>query len=162
MKTHPKDEKSLIIMKPDAIQRNLVGEIISRFERKGLKINGLKMLALEDVLLEDHYKHIKDKPFFAGIKNFMKSSPVIVMAVSGIDAINAIRIIVGPTKASEAPAGTIRGDLAMSIQSNVVHASDSVENGVEEVERFFGEDELFYYEKLDQIMIYSDNYPERE
>lgn len=157
MSTQPKNEKVLIIMKPDAIQRNLVGEIIGRFERKGLKINGLKMLNLEDMLLEDHYAHIKDKPFFAGIKTFMKSSPVVAMAISGIEAVSAVRIIVGPTKAYEAPAGTIRGDLAMSIQSNVVHASDSVENGELEVNRFFNEDELFYYDKIDYTLIYADN-----
>ncbi len=145
-------------MKPDAIQRNLVGEIIGRFEKKGLKINGLKMLTLEDVLLEDHYSHIKDKPFFAGIKSFMKSSPVVVMALSGIGAVDAVRIIVGPTKAYEAPAGTIRGDLAMSIQSNVVHASDSVENGAKEVARFFSEDEIFSYTKIDQALVYADNF----
>lgn len=158
MNTHPKNEKVLIIMKPDAIQRNLVGEIIGRFEKKGLKINGLKMLTLEDVLLEDHYEHIKDKPFFAGIKSFMKSSPVVVMALSGIGAVDAVRIIVGPTKAYEAPAGTIRGDLAMSIQSNVVHASDSVENGVKEVARFFSEEEIFSYSKIDQALVFADNF----
>lgn len=160
MKTHSKNEQVLIIIKPDAVQRNLVGEIIGRFERKGLKINGIKMLTLEDVLLEDHYKHIKDKPFFAGIKSFMKSSPVVVMALSGIGAVDAVRIIVGPTKSFEAPGGTIRGDLAMSIQSNVVHASDSVQNGIDEVARFFSEDELFSYPKIDQAMIYTDNFPE--
>jgi nucleoside-diphosphate kinase len=158
MNTHPKNEKVLIIMKPDAIQRNLVGEIIGRFEKKGLKINGLKMLTLEDVILEDHYAHIKDKPFFAGIKTFMKSAPVVVMALSGIGAVDAVRIIVGPTKSFEAPGGTIRGDLAMSIQSNVVHASDTVENGVKEVARFFAEDELFSYKKIDQEYVYADNF----
>lgn len=158
MNTHPKNEKVLIIIKPDAIQRNLVGEIIGRFEKKGLKIDGLKMLTLEDVLLEDHYKHIKDKPFFAGIKTFMKSSPVVVIALSGIGAVDAVRIIVGPTKSYEAPGGTIRGDLAMSIQSNVVHASDSVENGIDEVNRFFSEDELFSYQKIDQQMVYADSF----
>lgn len=158
MNTHEKNERVLVIIKPDAIQRNLVGEIIGRFEKKGLKIDGLKMLTLEDVLLEDHYKHIKDKPFFAGIKTFMKSSPVVVMALSGIGAVDAVRIIVGPTKAYEAPGGTIRGDLAMSIQSNVVHASDSVQNGLDEVARFFAEEELFSYQKIDQQMIYADSF----
>ncbi len=158
MNTHPKNERVLVIIKPDAIQRNLVGEIIGRFEKKGLKIDGLKMLTLEDVLLEDHYKHIKDKPFFAGIKTFMKSSPVVVIALSGIGAVDAVRIIVGPTKSYEAPGGTIRGDLAMSIQSNVVHASDSVENGIDEVNRFFSEDELFSYQKIDQQMVYADSF----
>lgn len=158
MNTHPKNEKVLIIMKPDAIQRNLVGEVIGRFERKGLKINGMKMMKLEDAILESHYAHIKDKPFFAGIKTYMQSSPVVVMALSGIGAVDAVRIIVGPTKAYEAPGGTIRGDLAMSIQSNVVHASDTVENGIKEVERFFKEEELFSYPKIDQGMIYADSF----
>jgi nucleoside-diphosphate kinase len=157
MKTHPKNEQSLIIMKPDAIQRNLVGEIIGRFERKGVKINGIKMMTLEDAMLEAHYIHIADKPFFAGIKSFMKSSPVVVMALSGIAAVSAIRTIVGPTAANEAPAGTIRGDLAMSIQSNVVHASEDIEAGISEVARFFTEEELFSYEKIDQHLVYSDN-----
>ena len=99
--THSKEEQALIIIKPDAIQRNLLGEIVGRFEKKGLKIVGMKMIQLEDVLLEAHYAHIKDEPFFKGIKNFMKSSPVIVMALSGINAISSIRIIVGPTKGYE-------------------------------------------------------------
>jgi nucleoside-diphosphate kinase len=147
--THPKEEKTLIIFKPDAIHRGIVGEMITRFERKGLKIVGMKMIELEDVLLEAHYAHIKDKPFFVGIKKFMKSAPVVVMALSGIQAVGATRVIVGPTKASEAPAGTIRGDFALSIQSNIVHASDSVENGQIEVARFFTESELFSYKRND-------------
>ena len=140
----PKNEKSLIIVKPDAIQRNLVGEVIRRFENKGLKIIGLKMMGIEDALLDEHYAHIKDKPFFPGIRDFMKSCPVIVMAVEGINAISAIRIIVGPTKAWEADAGTIRGDFSLSTQSNIVHASDSVENGETEVKRFFQKGEIFH------------------
>jgi nucleoside-diphosphate kinase len=154
--SHPKEEQTLILVKPDAIHRSLVGEIIKRFEMKGLKIVGLKMIQLEDVLLEAHYAHIKDKPFFAGIKKFMKSSPVIAMVLSGINAVSATRIIVGPTKAYEADAGSIRGDLSLSIQSNIVHASDSVETAKEEVKRFFKEDELFDYEKSDFSYIYAD------
>lgn|SRR5574343_573283 len=151
-----KFEKSLIIIKPDAIQRNLVGEIIHRFERKGLKIIGLKMMTVEDTLVEEHYAHIKDKPFFPGIKNFMQSSPVVVMALEGINAVSAIRTIVGPTKGFEAAGGTIRGDYSMSMQSNIVHASDSVENGLSEVDRFFKKDELFTYKKIDVEFIYAD------
>lgn len=147
--THPKEEKTLIILKPDTIQRGLVGEIVTRFERKGLKIIGMKMVQLEDALLEAHYSHIKDKPFFAGIKNFMKASPVVVMALSGIEAVSATRLIVGPTKAYEAAAGTIRGDFSLSMQSNIVHASDSVENGIAEVSRFFAGNELFDYKRND-------------
>jgi nucleoside-diphosphate kinase len=150
-------EKSLIIIKPDAVQRNLVGEIVSRFERKGLKIIGLKMIGVEDAVLEEHYAHIKDKPFFPGIRDFMKSSPVIVMALEGINAVSAIRLLVGPTKAWEANAGTIRGDFSLSTQSNIVHASDSVEAGVLEISRFFAEDEIFSYTKIDTDFVYSEH-----
>jgi nucleoside-diphosphate kinase len=147
--THPKEEQTLIIFKPDTIHRGLVGEVTSRFERKGLKIIGMKMIQLEDALLEAHYAHIKDKPFFGGIKKFMKSAPVIVLALSGIEAVSATRLIVGPTRGHEAAAGTIRGDFSLSTQSNIVHASDTVENGKVEVARFFAENELFAYKRND-------------
>ena len=147
--THPKEEKTLVILKPDAMHRGLAGEVISRFERKGLKIVGMKMVQLEDAIIDAHYVHIKDKPFFVGIKNFMKTSPVIVMALSGINAVDATRLIVGPTKAYEALAGTIRGDLSLSTQSNIVHASDSIESARAEVERFFSPDEIFEYKRND-------------
>jgi nucleoside-diphosphate kinase len=150
-------EKSLIIIKPDAVQRNLIGEIIARFERKGLKLIGLKMMNVQDAVLEEHYAHIKDKPFFPGIRDFMKSSPVIVMALEGINAVSSIRLLVGPTKAWEANAGTIRGDFSLSTQSNIVHASDSVESGEEEVRRFFYEGELFEYQKIDVDFIYAEH-----
>ncbi|NNM83670.1 nucleoside-diphosphate kinase [Candidatus Parcubacteria bacterium] len=149
MTHHPKEEKTLVILKPDTIHRGLAGEVMSRFERKGLKIIGVKMIQLEDALLEAHYAHIKDKPFFAGIKKFMKSAPVIVIALSGIEAVNAARLIVGPTRGYEAAAGTIRGDFSLSTQSNIVHASDSVENGTAEVIRFFRNEELFTYKRND-------------
>ncbi|HSE56982.1 MAG TPA: nucleoside-diphosphate kinase [Candidatus Paceibacterota bacterium] len=154
---HPKTERSLIIIKPDALQRNLVGNIIHRFERKGLKIIGMKMMTLEDAVLAEHYAHVADKPFYPRINRFMKSAPVIVIAIVGINAIGAIRTIVGPTKGYEADAGSIRGDFSMSMQSNVVHASDSVENGEIEIKRFFKEDELFSYEKIDTTYIFSDD-----
>ncbi len=146
---HPKEEKTLIILKPDALNRGLVGEITKRFEQKGLKIVGMKMMQLDDAILEAHYAHIADKPFFAGIKNFMKASPVVIMALSGINAVAAVRLIVGPTKAYEATAGTIRGDFSLSMQSNIVHASDSIENGLAEVERFFEATEIFEYKRND-------------
>ncbi len=147
-------EKTVIIMKPDALHRNLIGEIIGRFERKGLKIVGLKMIQLDDVLLDDHYAHHKDKPFFAGLKDFMKNAPVVVMALQGQDAVSSVRLITGETKGAEADAGTIRGDLAISVQNNLVHASDSVENAEIEVKRFFKEDELFTYKRVDEEMIF--------
>ncbi len=153
----PNGEKSLIIIKPDAVQRNLVGSIISRFENKGLKIVGIKMMSIEDAVLEEHYAHIKDKPFFPGIRDFMKYCPVVVMAVEGINAVSAIRLLVGPTKAWEADAGTIRGDFSLSTQSNIVHASDSVENGEIEVKRFFNKEEIFEYQKIDTDFIYAEH-----
>lgn len=154
---HETEERSLIIIKPDAIQRNLVGEIITRFERKGLKIIGMKMMHLKDALVEEHYAHIKDKPFFPRIKRFMTSAPVIVMTVAGLKAIDSIRLIVGPTKGFEAAAGTIRGDLSLSMQSNVVHASDSKESAEAEIRRFFDDTELVDYEKIDTQFIFSDD-----
>ena len=154
--THPKEETTLIIVKPDAVHRGLVGEVVTRFERKGLKIVGMKMVQLEDALIDAHYAHIKDKPFFGGIKTFMKKSPVIIMALSGIGAVAATRLIVGPTKAYEAPAGTIRGDLSLSTQSNIVHASDSVESAKVEVDRFFGSKEVLEYKRNDFDFINSE------
>jgi nucleoside-diphosphate kinase len=151
-----KEEKVLIIIKPDALVRGLFGEVVHRLERKGLKVIGTKMTKLGDVALDEHYQHLTDKPFFADLKGFMQSAPVVLMALSGINAVKATRIIVGATDAVVADAGTIRGDLALSTQSNLVHASDSIENGELEVARFFEESELFNYERPDAKMVYSD------
>ncbi len=153
----PNNEKSLIILKPDAIQRNLVGEITSRFEKKGLKIIGMKMMSIETATLDEHYAHIKDKPFYPGVRDFMKVCPVVVLALEGINAVSAIRLIVGPTKAWEANAGTIRGDFSLSTQSNIVHASETVEAGIAEVSRFFKKDEIFEYKKVDTDFIYAEH-----
>src|SRR5271165_4356667 len=106
---HPKEEKTLVLLKPDALQRNLLGEIIHRFERKGLKIVGLKMLQLDEVLLKEHYGKYADKPFFGSIKSYMSSSPIIAIALSGIRAVSVVRVMVGATKGYEAVGGTIRG-----------------------------------------------------
>lgn len=151
-----KYQKTLIIMKPDALQRSLLGEIIHRFERKGLQINGLKMIQMEEILVEKHYGKYKDKPFFATLKNYMQASPVVVMVISGINAISAVRLIVGPTHGAEADAGSIRGDFSLSIQSNIVHASDGEETAREEIDRFFSPTELFEYSKPDEAYIYAD------
>jgi len=150
------EEKTLIIIKPDALQRNLLGEIIARFERKGLRITGLKMIKLEDALLDEHYCHHKGKPFFESLKKFMKSAPVIVIVLSGLNAINAVRLIVGPTKGYEADAGSIRGDFSISGQANIVHASDSSETAEAEIKRFFKPDELFEYKRADFEFIYGE------
>ena len=160
MQRKNKKERTLIIIKPDALQRNLLGAIIQRFERKGLKIIGMKMVELDDVLLDQHYAHHKDKPFFKSLKRFMKSSPVVMMVLEGFEVVKAVRLITGATKGSEADAGTIRGDFAMSSQCNIVHASDSLETAEKEIYRFFNEDELFNYEKIDFGYVYGEE--ERE
>ncbi|NOY35653.1 MAG: nucleoside-diphosphate kinase [bacterium] len=151
-----KEERTLIIIKPDALQRNLMGEIIGRFERKGLKIVGMKMIQLEDVLLDEHYCQHKGKPFFESLKKFMKSAPVTAVVLSGINAIKATRLIVGSTKGYEADAGTIRGDLSVSGQANIVHASDSPESAELEIKRFFNSGEIFEYKKADYEFVYGE------
>jgi len=150
-------ERTLIIVKPDALQRNLLGEIIHRFEQKGLKIVGLKMMAIDDVKVTEHYVHHKDKPFFQNLKKYMQASPVVVLALEGLEAISAVRLIVGPTKGREADAGSIRGDFAMSAQCNIVHASDSAESAKIEIKRFFLKEEIFDYNKMDFSWVYGDD-----
>lgn len=150
-------ERTLIIVKPDALQRNLMGDILSRFEKKGLKIVGMKMIKLEDMLLDEHYSHHKDKPFFDGLKKYMKSSPVVLLVLEGLEVIDAVRLIVGPTKGRSADAGSIRGDLSMSQQANLVHASDSALNATAEIKRFFNETELFTYTKGDWEWVYAED-----
>lgn len=148
-------ELCLILIKPDSLQRGLVGEIISRFEHKGLKIVGIKMMSLEDKKLNEHYAHIQEEPFFDDIKEFMQSSPVVAMALSGRKGtVEAIRSLVGPTHSHQAPAGTIRGDFGMTSSNNIVHASDSVANGKLEVGRFFDNDELFDYNKTEESHVW--------
>lgn len=150
-------ERTLIIIKPDALHRNLLGEIIHRFERKGLKIVGLKMGLITDEKVKEHYAHHVEKPFFPKLKAFMQSAPVVFMVLEGLDAVEAVRLITGETKGRTADAGTIRGDFAMSMQANIVHASDSAENGRKEIERFFEGDELHEYDKNDTSWVYSED-----
>lgn len=150
-------ERTLVLIKPDALQRGLIGKIVERFERKGLKLIGCKMMALSDAVLKEHYAHIADKPFFGGIARFMASTPVIALCWEGLDVVETVRKLCGITKAREAEAGSIRGDFAMSIQCNVVHASDSKETAKTEVARFFRKEELFPYDKSEYVHVYSDD-----
>ncbi|PLB87266.1 nucleoside-diphosphate kinase [Dysgonamonadaceae bacterium] len=138
-------QKTLVILKPSAIQRGIAGEIISRFEKKGLQIVGMKMAELSDEILENHYAHLKDKPFFSRIKNSMQASPVILMVVKGVGAVEVVRKMAGVTNGREALPGTIRGDYSVSVQENIVHASDSVETADIEIKRFFRSDEIYEY-----------------
>ena len=148
-------ERTLVLIKPDAVQRDLVGELIQRFERKGLKLVGIKMMALADALLDEHYSHLAGRDFFGEIKTFMRSTPVIACCWEGVDCVNTVRIMCGITKAREADPGTIRGDLAMSVQANLVHASDSLETAEVEIPRFFSAGELFEYEDVLNPFIYN-------
>lgn len=150
-------EQTLIIFKPDAINRGLVGEILHRFERKGLKLVAMKMIHLDDDLLGTHYFHLKDRPFFPVLKRFMSSAPSIVSVIEGVNAVEVVRNLVGSTKGYEANAGTIRGDYSISSQCNVIHASDSKVNANIEIARFFNPDEIFSYEKIDLDFIYSED-----
>jgi len=150
-------ERTLVLLKPDSIQRELVGNIINRFERKGMKIVGLKMSQLDSDILVDHYKHISDKPFFPEIRDFMSSTPVVCMAVEGVDAISTVREMAGVTLSRTASNGSVRGDLAMSIQCNLIHTSNSLESAEVELARFFNQDEIFEYNKITDIVIYSSN-----
>ena len=150
-------ERTLVLIKPDAIQRGLTGQIIARFEQKGLKLIGIKFMRLNDELLNVHYSHLLDKPFFGGTKRFMQSTPVVAICWEGLDAVETVRRLCGITKAREAAPGTIRGDWAMSVQANLVHASDSLETAKLEVERFFADPELFEYDSVSQSAIYSED-----
>src|SRR3989344_8117758 len=147
-------ERSVIIVKPDGVQRAVIGDIISRFEKKGLKLIALKMVALDDALLDEWYAHHKDKPFFPGLKSYMKSYPVVAMLWEGVDGVATIRKLVGITKARDAEPGTIRGDFAMSQQYNLIHASEDAEISKREEKLMFNEHEIFEWKKLDYDHIY--------
>ena len=148
-------ERTLIILKPDAVQRGLVGTVLARFEERGFSIAGMKMVKLTPELLREHYSHIADKPFFPGIAAFMSSSPVVVAVIEGKEAVQVTRDMCGPTNARKAASGTIRGDFALSMQCNVIHASDSVESAQKEVARFFKQDELHSYSRMLNDVTYS-------
>ena len=136
---------TLVILKPSAVQRGLLGEVLSRFERKGIQIAGMKMMCLSDEILEEHYSHIKEKPFYGRVKDSMQASLVVVVALRGVDVVNAVRKLSGVTNGREAHPGTIRGDYSMSVQENIVHTSDSLETAEVELARFFNKDEIHEY-----------------
>lgn len=147
-------ERTVVLIKPDGVQRGLVGKVISRFEQKGLQLVALKMMTVNDALVEAHYSHHVNKPFFKSLSDFMKSSPLIAMVLQGVEAVEAVRLIAGTTNARKADAGSIRGDFGMGFTSNIVHASDSIEAAKEEIVRFFDEHELIDYDKTDFLHIY--------
>ena len=148
-------ERTLVLLKPDAVQRDLVGDIIARLEHKGLKLVGLKMMRLSDELLDEHYSHLVGRSFFPEVKAFMQLSPVVACCWEGIDSVDTVRALCGITKAREAAPGTIRGEFAMSVQANLIHCSDSLETAEAEVKRFFKAEELFTYQDALEQYIYN-------
>lgn len=136
-------ETTLILFKPDALTKNLVGQVLSRFEGAALKIRGIKMLQFSDALLQEHYAHIATKPFFPDVQKFMQQTPVIALALAGDNAVARVRELLGPTDSRKAAKGTIRGDFGVDVMVNVCHASDSPETAAAELKRFFLPGELF-------------------
>ncbi len=139
-------QRTLVICKPDAVQRRLAGRIISRFEDKGFKIVGLKMMQVDEALAQTHYKEHVQKPFFPELLSFISSSPIMVMAIQGENAVEVVRGLMGVTNPQMAAPGTIRGDFGLNLTKNLVHGSDSASSAERELALFFSEDELFDYQ----------------
>ncbi len=142
------------MIKPDAVQRGLIGEIISRLERKGLKIVAMKMLNVSRELAERHYAEHREKPFFESLVDYITSAPVVAMVVEGKNAVKVVRTLVGATNPQEALPGTIRGDFGMDIGRNVIHASDSLESAEREISLFFKPEEIVEYKRIDEDWLY--------
>ena len=148
--------RTAVLVKPDGLQRGLIGEIIGRFERKGLKLVAMKLVSLSDAQLSDWYVEHKDKGFFGDLKSFMGSMPIVAMAWEGIDAVPVVRKLVGTTLGREAEAGSIRGDFGMSQQYNLIHASSSESDANREISIVFSDEEIFDYGTVTENVIYAD------
>lgn len=148
-------ERTLVLLKPCTLQRGLVGEIINRFEKKGLRLIGMKMMQLTDELLDVHYAHLREKKFFNILKESMKTTPVIACCWEGVEAVAVVRALTGSTNGRNAQPGTIRGDYSMSGQQNIVHASDSLETARIELDRFFKPEEIFDFEGVSLRSLYA-------
>ncbi len=149
-------ERTFVMIKPDGVHRSLIGEVISRLERKGLKIVAMKMLWIDRELAERHYAEHREKPFFSSLVDYITSGPVVAMVVEGRNAIKVVRNLVGATNPVEASPGTIRGDLGMDLGRNVVHASDSLQSAEREISLFFAENEIVDYEKSGEEWVYEE------
>ena len=150
-------ERTVVLVKPDGVQRGVVGDIISRFEKKGLKLAAIKMVSLNDAILDEWYAHHKDKSFFPNLKSYMMSYPVVAMLWEGLEAVSTVRTMIGITKAREAAPGTIRGDFAMSQQYNLIHASEDADIARKEEALMFDEAEIFSWFKEDYKHVYADH-----
>ncbi|KZX17152.1 nucleoside diphosphate kinase [Methanobrevibacter cuticularis] len=147
-------EQSFVMMKPDVAQRRLLGKILTRFEEKGLQLVAMKLLQIDESLAKEHYGEHAEKPFFNDLVSYITSSPSLAMVIKGDDAISLIRKIVGATNPKEADLGTIRGDFAMDMGRNVIHASDAPESAKREIALFFDDDEICDYQMVDDSWIY--------
>jgi nucleoside-diphosphate kinase len=141
-------QTTLILLKPDTVERGLIGQVIARLENKGLTIAGMKMMQLDDAIISEHYDFLADKPFFPNIVAYMKRTPVVALAVRGNNAIATVRSLTGATNPAEALPGSIRGDFGLTIDGNIIHASDSEETATKELNRFFKGEGVFDYKKL--------------
>ena len=140
-------QRTLVLVKPDAVQRGLTGELIMRLEQRGLKLVGMKMMRITEELARRHYSALREKPFFAGLVDFITSSPIVAMVVEGENAVELVRNTMGVTDPVQAAPGTIRGDLATSIGQNLIHGSDSAESAQKEIDLFFGPSEILSYDR---------------
>ena len=147
-------ERTLVIIKPDGVQRGLIGPIITRLEQRGLKIVGMKFMQMDEELAHRHYAIHKGKPFFESLISYITSAPVVVMVLEGPQAIQVVRNTAGATKPTEAAQGTIRADFGLEIGRNLVHGSDSLENAAKEVDLFFGEEGLVPWSRDTDRWIY--------
>ena len=147
-------EKTFVMVKPDGVQRNLIGEVVHRFEKKGFKLVGAKFMVISDELAEKHYGEHKGKPFFSNLVEFITSGPVFAMVWEGNEVIKTARKIIGSTNPLESENGTIRGDFGMVVHKNIIHGSDSSESAQREINLFFKDDEILDYSKDDHQWIY--------
>jgi len=149
-------ERTFVMVKPDGVQRGLIGEIVSRLEDRGLKLVGAKFMRIDRELAEQHYGEHEDKPFFEDLVSFITSGPFMAMVWEGQDAVSQVRTMMGETDPAESPPGTIRGDLGLDLGRNVIHGSDDEDPGANEreIELFFDEDELLEWERIDETWLY--------
>ncbi|OGN11610.1 MAG: nucleoside-diphosphate kinase [Candidatus Yanofskybacteria bacterium RIFCSPHIGHO2_02_FULL_41_29] len=149
-----KFERTLVILKPDAIHRGITGEILDRFEQKGIKPVGMKMVKLSDLILDKHYAQHRGKHFFEPTKKYMKMLPVVLVVLEGLDIVKVVRTMCGPTDGRNAPPGTIRGDYSAGISRNIIHSSEDGEAADREIKLYFKSTEIFGYDKLDADFYY--------
>lgn len=147
-------EKTFIMVKPDGVQRNVIGEVVKRFEQKGFKLAGAKLMQVSQELAETHYSEHKERPFFGELVDFITSGPVFAMVWEGENVISTARTMIGATNPQEANPGSIRGDFGVTVGKNIIHGSDSKESAEREINLFFKEDELIAYDKQDYDWIY--------